>query len=121
DADTIRLKIRRAKTDTAPLPDHSNDLTERPEAKNLVSIYAALTNTTIDHVLKTYQGKGFSVFKADLTEVVINAIVPIGQEAIRLLKDETYLLEILRNGADRASTLANPVVSEVEKIVGFLS
>ena len=121
DADTIRLKIRRAKTDTAPLPDHSNDLTERPEAKNLVSIYAALTNTTIDHVLETYQGKGFSVFKADLTEVVINAIVPIGQEAIRLLKNETYLLEILRNGADRASTLANPVVSEVEKIVGFLS
>ncbi|MBO6035887.1 MAG: tryptophan--tRNA ligase, partial [Acetobacter sp.] len=101
--------------------DHSNDLTERPEAKNLVSIYAALTNTTIDHVLEIYQGKGFSVFKEDLTEVVINAIVPIGQEAIRLLKNETYLLEILRNGADRASTLANPVVSEVEKIVGFLS
>ncbi|MBO6036968.1 MAG: tryptophan--tRNA ligase [Acetobacter sp.] len=121
DADTIRLKIRRAKTDTEPLPTHPDELTERPEAKNLVSIYAALTNTTINHVLETYQGQGFSTFKTALTEVVINTLTPIGQETERLLNDKTYLLETLRNGAERANALADPIVSEVEKIVGFLS
>ena len=121
DADTIRLKIRRAKTDTEPLPTHPDELTERPEAKNLVSIYAALTNTTINHVLETYQGPGFSTFKTALTEVVINTLTPIGQETERLLNDKTYLLETLRNGAERANALADPIVSEVEKIVGFLS
>ncbi|GBR51606.1 tryptophan--tRNA ligase [Acetobacter pomorum] len=120
DADAIALKIRRAKTDPNPLPENASDLVDRPEAKNLVSIYAALADISADEVLKKHAGQGFGPFKAALTEIVVNAIAPIGQETTRLLQDEAYLLETLRKGAHRAQTIAEPIVSEAEKLVGFL-
>ncbi|QEO17875.1 tryptophan--tRNA ligase [Acetobacter vaccinii] len=120
DADTISLKIRRAKTDADALPAHPDGLADRPEARNLVSIYAALADMTVEQVLEAHQGQGFGPFKAALTEVVVNAIAPIGQETTRLLQDETHLLQTLRSGAQRASAIAEPIVSEAEKLVGFL-
>ncbi|MGX7345372.1 tryptophan--tRNA ligase [Acetobacter pasteurianus] len=120
DADAIALKIRRAKTDSAPLPEDIAGLADRPEAKNLVSIYAALADIPVEQVLKEHAGQGFGPFKAALTEVVVNAIAPIGQETTRLLQDESYLLKTLRSGAQRAQSIAEPIVAEAEKLVGFL-
>ncbi|ATI13194.1 tryptophan--tRNA ligase [Acetobacter pomorum] len=120
DADAIALKIRRAKTDSAPLPEDISDLADRPEAKNLVSIYAALADIPTEQVLKEHAGQGFGPFKAALTEIVVNAIAPIGQETTRLLQDKSYLLNTLHSGAQRAQSIAEPIVSEAEKLVGFL-
>ncbi|MBO1325812.1 tryptophan--tRNA ligase [Acetobacter sp. TBRC 12305] len=120
DADTIAQKIRRAKTDADVLPDDPAGLESRPEARNLVAIYAALADMSIQQVLDTHKGQGFGPFKNALTEVVVNAIAPIGQETSRLLKDETHLLHTLRHGAQRAQAIAEPIVSEAEKLVGFL-
>lgn len=120
DADAIALKIRRAKTDTGVLPATLEELADRPEARNLVSIYAALANMSAQQVLDQHQGQGFGPFKAALTDVVVQAIAPIGAETTRLLGDETHLLNTLRLGAQRAQAIAEPIVSEAEKLVGFL-
>ncbi|AOW46336.1 tryptophan--tRNA ligase [Acetobacter ascendens] len=120
DADAIALKIRRAKTDSAPLPEDIVGLADRPEAKNLVSIYAALADISAEQVLKQHAGQGFGPFKAALTEIVVNAIAPIGLETTRLLQDKSYLLKTLHSGAQRAQSIAEPIVSEAEKLVGFL-
>ncbi|MFT9258133.1 MAG: tryptophan--tRNA ligase [Acetobacter sp.] len=120
DADTIAQKIRRAKTDTDVLPDTPAELETRPEAKNLVTIYAALADMTVQQVLNIHNGQGFGPFKNALTEVVVGAIAPIGLETSRLLKDETHLQHMLRDGARRAQAIADPIVTEAEKLVGFL-
>lgn len=120
DADTIALKIRRAKTDTEVLPAEPEGLADRPEARNLVAIYAALADMSAQQVLDQHQGQGFGPFKAALTEVVVQAIAPIGKETTRLLGDETHLLNTLRLGAQRAQAIAEPIVSEAEKLVGFV-
>ncbi|GAN64529.1 tryptophan--tRNA ligase [Acetobacter indonesiensis] len=120
DADTIALKIRRAKTDTDVLPADEAGLEGRPEAKNLVTIYAALADTSIADVLSQHEGQGFGPFKQALTDVVVNTIAPIAQETTRLMQDENHLVKTLRSGAARAQAIAEPIVSEVEKIVGFV-
>ncbi|MBO1328395.1 tryptophan--tRNA ligase [Acetobacter suratthaniensis] len=120
DADAIALKIRRAKTDTGVLPADVEELADRPEARNLVAIYAALADMNVQQVLDQHQGQGFGPFKAALTDVVVQAIAPIGAETTRLLGDEAHLLNILRQGAQRAQAIAEPIVSEAEKLVGFL-
>lgn len=120
DADTIALKIRRAKTDTGVLPEDPSGLADRPEAKNLVSIYAALSGKTVQQVLDLHQGQGFGPFKAALTEVVVNEIAPIALKTSQLLQDETHLVQMLHNGAQRAQAIAEPIVAEAEKLVGFV-
>jgi tryptophanyl-tRNA synthetase len=120
DADTIALKIRRAKTDAEPLPAEPQGLEGRPEARNLVGIYAALTDTDAAAVLREHGGKGFGAFKEALTEILVEKITPIGQETRRLLDDTTALDAILRDGATRAAALADPIVAEAERLVGFL-
>jgi tryptophanyl-tRNA synthetase len=120
DADTIALKIRRAKTDAEPLPSEPEGLESRPEARNLVGIYAALMDTDAAAVLREHGGKGFGAFKESLTAVVVDKITPIGAETRRLLDDTAGLDAILRDGADRASALADPIVAEAERLVGFL-
>jgi tryptophanyl-tRNA synthetase len=121
DADTIALKIRRAKTDPMPLPSDVAELADRPEARNLVGIYAALTDTDPSMVLKQHTGQGFGPFKNALTEIVITKLAPIALETARLLSDEASLIEILRSGGERASEIANPIVREAERLVGFVS
>ena len=120
DADTIALKIRRAKTDAEPLPREPAGLAGRPEARNLVEIYAALVGSTLEQVLEAHAGSGFGAFKPALSEVVVGAVSPIAGETQRLLGDPEHLDQVLREGAARAQALAEPIVSEAERIVGFL-
>ena len=120
DADTIALKIRRAKTDPLPLPSDVEELAARPEARNLVGIYAALTNTDDQAVLTEHAGQGFGSFKSALTDLLVEKLVPIGLETTRLLKDHGVLMEILASGAEQAAALADPIVSEAERLVGLV-
>ncbi|MGE0224834.1 MAG: tryptophan--tRNA ligase [Acetobacteraceae bacterium] len=120
DPDTIALKIRRAKTDPEPLPSEPDGLANRPEARNLVGIYAALADTDAAGVLADYGGKGFGVFKDALATLVVDRLSPIAQETRRLLDDPASVEAVLRDGAERAAAIADPIVAEVEKLVGFI-
>jgi tryptophanyl-tRNA synthetase len=120
DGDTIALKIRRAKTDPLPLPMDVQELADRPEARNLVGIFAALTETDHAAVLKDYGGQGFGTFKTALTELLVDRLSPIAAETRRLLDDEVSLLQVLKSGAERAEAIANPIVREAERLVGFV-
>ena len=120
DADAVAQKLRRAKTDPAPLPDTVEGLADRPEARNLVEIYSALAGTTPGQVLAEHGGSGFGPFKEALTAIVVAAVSPIANETRRLLEDTTHLDRVLRGGAERASAIAEPIVAEAERIVGFL-
>jgi tryptophanyl-tRNA synthetase len=120
DADTIALKIRRAKTDPMPLPPSIQELADRPEARNLVGIYAALTDTDHASVLKEHAGQGFGAFKTTLTELLVAKLTPIAAETNRLLSDQAALMDILGSGAERAAALADPIVREAERLVGFV-
>ena len=120
DADTIALKIRRAKTDPEPLPSEAAGLAERPEARNLVGIYAALTDTDHQGVLAEHGGKGFGPFKQALADLVVDKLSPIAAETRRLLADPGSVDAVLRDGAQRAAAIANPIVAEAERLVGFL-
>jgi tryptophanyl-tRNA synthetase len=119
-ADEIALKIKRAKTDPEPLPESVDGLAERPEARNLVGIYAALSDTTSQTVLESFAGQGFGKFKPALAELLITKLRPIADETARLLGDPGTLDAILRDGAARASAIADPIVAEAERLVGLL-
>ena len=119
DADSMSKKIRRAKTDPEPLPEAVEDLAGRPEADNLVGIYAALTGQTKAEVLGLFGGQGFGAFKPALADVAVEVLVPIGERMRRLLEDPAELDRILAKGAERARAVAEPVVEETRKIVGF--
>ncbi len=120
ETDAIAQKLRRAKTDPAPLPETVDALADRPEARNLVEIYAALAGSTPAQVLAEHGGSGFGPFKEALTAIVVAAIRPIADETRRLLGDAGHLDQVLRDGAGRANAIAEPIVCEAERIVGFL-
>ena len=120
DPDTIALKIRRAKTDPDPLPGSPEALANRPEARNLVGIYAALAGATPSAVLAEHEGKGFGVFKPLLADLLVSILAPIARETERLLADPGEIDATLRAGAARAQAIANPIVAETERLVGFL-
>ncbi len=120
DADTIALKIRRAKTDPEPLPSEAAGLAERPEARNLVEIFAVMSGVGTDDVLRAHGGQGFGAFKSALADVLVARLAPIGGETVRLLADGGFLEGVLRDGAGRAREIAEPIVREAERIVGFL-
>ena len=120
DADSIALKIRRAKTDPEPLPEDPAELQSRPEARNLVGIYAALSGQTASEVLAIHGGQGFGAFKPALTDLLVACLEPIGRETRRLLADEAALDAILRDGAHRARAIAEPIVDAAEELVGLL-
>jgi len=120
DADTIMQKIKKAKTDSAPLPDHAEALAGRPEAANLVGIYAAMTDRTTTDVLAEFAGAGFGVFKTRLAEAIIAHLAPIRTRALALVEAPDHLDAVLRRGAERAAVIADPIVDEAERIVGFL-
>ena len=120
DADTIRNKIKRAKTDAEPLPDNSLGFEGRPEARNLVGILAAITDETAEGVLRAHGGKGFGAFKDVLADALIAHLAPIRTEMLRLLEDLAALDAALRRGAEKAEAIANPILAEVKQAVGFL-
>ena len=120
DADTIALKIRRAKTDPEPLPHALSALEERPEADNLVGIYAALAGLSREAALGRFAGHGFSIFKEGLAEVAVDILGKIGGEMRRLLADPGHIDGILRQGAGRAEVIALPILREVQEITGLL-
>ncbi len=119
DSETIAAKIKRAKTDPLALPSEVAGLSGRPEARNLVGIYAALTDTDQSTVLQEFGNQGFGAFKSALTGLIIEELAPIRMETSRILDDRSGLIEILRNGAARASSIAEPIVREAERLVGF--
>jgi len=120
ESDAIAQKIRRAKTDPHPMPETTAEAEKRPDADNLLGIYSALADKEKDAVVSDFAGKQFSEFKAALTELAVAKLGPIGAEMQRLMKDPGHVDAILRNGAERARTLAAPILAETYKIVGFL-
>lgn len=120
DADLIAKKIKRATSDAEPLPTEAAGLENRPEAENLVGIYAALANQSVDQVLAEYGGKGWGVFKPALAELSVSVLAPIAEEMKRLVADRGEMDRILRDGADRARAIAQPIMADVRKIVGFV-
>ena len=119
-ADEIEQKIRKARTDPDPLPESAERLAERPEALNLVSIYAALEDIEIEQVIQEYQGQGFSTFKKALADLAVVRLGPVGSEMKRLTAEPGEIDRILADGADRAAQLSRPIVAEVREIMGFL-
>ena len=120
-ADEIEQKIRKARTDPDPLPESVEGLAERPEALNLVSIYAALEDIEIDQVIQEYQGQGFSTFKKALADLAVARLDPVSSEMKRLTAEPGEIDQILADGADRAAQLSRPIVAEVREIMGFLN
>lgn len=121
DADTLAKKIRKAKTDAEPLPSETAGLEGRPEAKNLITIYAALTDIPVADILAEHGGTQFSGFKQALTDVVVEKLAPITSEMTRLKADNAYIDATLAKGADRADAIAQPILRKVKEIVGFLN
>ena len=120
-ADEIAQKIRKARTDPDPLPGTVDGLAQRPEALNLVSIYAALEDIEIDQVIQEYQGQGFSTFKKALADLAVVRLGPVGNEMKRLTAESGEIDKVLADGAERATQLSRPIVAEVREIMGFLN
>jgi tryptophanyl-tRNA synthetase len=130
DSDTVALKVRKAKTDPHPLPgpealrpdgtlDPAKEA-ERPEAYNLLGIYAALSDKSLKEVLPEFAGREFSFFKQVLTDLAVATVGQVGNEMKRLMNDPAEIDAVLRDGAERARAIAAPILREVEDIVGFL-
>ncbi|MCH9809191.1 MAG: tryptophan--tRNA ligase [Alphaproteobacteria bacterium] len=120
DVDLIAKKIKKAKTDPEALPSETDGLSGRPEADNLVGIYAALTGTAKADVLADFGGRQFSAFKPALAELCVEKLGPIAQEVSRLMNDPAEIDRVLVDGANRARAIASPIMDEVKDIVGFI-
>ena len=120
-AENIIQKIKKAKTDPEPLPQDKTGLEKRPEAENLISIFASLQDTSIESVIKDYAGKEFSTFKKDLADLSVSKLEPITSEMNKLMSDVSYIDSILNQGKDNAIAVAEPVLQKTKEIIGFLS
>ena len=120
DSEAIAQKIRKAKTDPEPLPSEEKGLEQRPEADNLVGIYAALANASKATVLAQFGGGQFSTFKSALVELAVAKLGPIGAEVKRLVADAAYIDSVLADGAARATVLADQTMKSVKDIIGFI-
>jgi tryptophanyl-tRNA synthetase len=119
DADAILQKIKKATTDSLPVPESKEGLAGRAEVENLVGIFAAVTERSVEDILTEYGGKGFGVFKPALAEALSTKLAPIAAEMRRLNADPGALDAILREGADKARAVAQPIMAEVRDVVGF--
>ncbi len=117
--DEVAAKFRKAKTDPEPLPNNVEGLDGRPEAKNLVTIYAALADSTPAEVIAQYGGQGFGQFKPALADLAVAKLGPIRDRLARLLDDRTEVAQILDRGAEKARAIANPLLREVQDAVGL--
>ncbi|MGR3637743.1 MAG: tryptophan--tRNA ligase [Shimia sp.] len=120
DADTIAKKIRKAKTDPEALPSEAKGLEDRPEARNLVNIYAGLSGLSVDQVLSDVGGKQFSEFKPMLSELAVAKLAPISTEMARLMQEQDEIDKILAHGASQAREIAAPILKKTYEIVGMV-
>jgi tryptophanyl-tRNA synthetase len=121
DAATIADKIRRAKTDPLPLPASKEELKDRPEAENLLNIYAALADQDRDTVIAQFAGQQFSGFKTALADLTVSKLEPINKKMRDLLADPAEIDRVLKTGAQSARAIATPIVDEVKKTIGFVT
>lgn len=119
DADLIAQKIRKAKTDPEPLPESVAGLEDRPEALNLVSIYAALSGRSKEDIITEFAGKPFSEFKPALVDLCVAELTPITSRMSALMNDPAEIDSILKAGADKANAMAEPVLHDVKDKMGF--
>ena len=117
--DTILNKIKKAKTDPLPLPSNLDELNKRPEAKNLLGIYASLTDINLENAVKDFAGKSFSEFKDNLSQVLVEKIDPISKEIKKLINDKDFLDKILLDGHKKANNIAHKKVKKMHEIIGF--
>jgi len=117
--DEMINKIKKAKTDSLPIPETVGELDKRLEAKNLIGIYASLTNSTLDESLQNFVGKNFSEFKEKLSQVLEDKIGSISLEIKKLLDDKSYLDEILLEGVEKADLIASNKIKKIKEIIGF--
>ncbi|SDE35061.1 tryptophan--tRNA ligase [Limimaricola pyoseonensis] len=120
DADAIAKKFKKARTDPAPLPETVEGLAERPEAKNLVDIYAGLANMTAEQVIAEYAGAGWGQFKPALADLAVEKLAPISSEMARLMDDPAEIDRTLERGAERARAIAEPILARTSEIMGLL-
>ena len=120
DADAISQKIRKARTDAEPLPETLEGLKDRPEARNLVNIHAALSGITPEAVLAEFAGQGFGTFKPALADLAVAHLSPISAEMTRVMQDVAEIDRVLGDGADRAAVIAAPILEQAHDIVGMI-
>ena len=118
--DEIIKKIKKAKTDSLPIPSQVSDLKDRPEALNLLNIYSFLKDSPLEKTLNKMEGKDFSKFKNELSELIITNICPIGKEINRLKKDIPYLFKVLKEGSNKARSIAEKNLKDIKEIIGFV-
>ncbi len=119
DKDLIINKIKKSKTDSLPMPSSIEELDKRPEAKNLIGIYASLTNLTLEKAIMEFSGKNFSEFKENLSQVLIENILPISNEIKKLIQEKKYLDEILLEGSSKAENIASKKIKKIHELLGF--
>ena len=119
DKDQIVNKIKKAKTDSAQLPDSDKDINKRPELINLYGIFSSLENQSLSSTINDFKGKNFSDFKSKLAEVLVEKICPISNEINKLLKNEKYIDEVLENGSIKAEKIAQKKVNDIKQKIGF--
>ena len=119
DKDLIINKIRKAKTDPLPMPTNIKELDQRLEVKNLLGIFASLTNNNLENSIEKFSGKNFSEFKENLSQVLTEKITPISSEIKRLLNEQEYLDKILQEGFEKADLIASKKIKKIKEIVGF--
>ncbi len=117
--DQIINKIKKAKTDPLPMPMNIEELNKRPEAKNLIGIYSSLSNLNLEKIINQFSGKNFSEFKENLSQVLVDKISPISYEIKKLLKEKSYLDDILLEGCKKADDIASKKIKKIHEIVGF--
>ena len=120
DADTIAKKFRKAKTDAEPLPETLDGLKDRPDARNLINVYAALADMTPQAVIADFAGAQFGTFKPALADLAVAKLAPITSEMSRLMQDPGEIDRILGAGAARADAIARPIVDQVYDIIGMI-
>ena len=120
DSDSIRRKIQKAKTDPLEIPSEKEELINRPEAENLLGIYATLANQSIEKTLEQFSGSDFKKLKDELSDILISELEPINKEIKKLLDQRKYILDVLREGSERANNISQPILEKTREIVGLL-
>jgi tryptophanyl-tRNA synthetase len=120
DSDSIRKKIQKAKTDPFEIPGEKKELVNRPEAENLLGIYATVANQSIEKTLEQFSGSDFKRLKDELSDILISELEPINKEIKKLLDQEAYIVQILREGSEKADEISRPILEKTREIVGFL-